>query len=70
MKFNPLSNHRILVIDDNQGIHELIRHILLKSSDFPDHPDENENAGIFRSANRSEKAVRQHRGFAVGGCHD
>ena len=39
MKFNPLINHRILVIDDNQGIHELVRHILLKSSDLPDHPD-------------------------------
>jgi two-component system, sensor histidine kinase and response regulator len=34
MKFNPLSNHRVLVIDDNRAIHEDFRKILTRASSF------------------------------------
>ena len=34
MKFNPLSNHRVLVIDDNRAIHEELRKILTRASSF------------------------------------
>jgi CheY-like chemotaxis protein len=54
MKFNPLSNHRILVIDDDQGIHELIRHILLKFSGFADHPDQNKQP-LFRELDENSR---------------
>src|SRR3984885_9984835 len=42
MSFNPLKNHRILVIDDNRAIHEDFRKILLtvsKTSDDLDAPE-------------------------------
>jgi CheY-like chemotaxis protein len=37
MKFNPLQNHRILVIDDNRAIHDDFRKILLTSSSVDEH---------------------------------
>jgi CheY-like chemotaxis protein len=36
MKFNPLNNHRILVIDDNRAIHDDFRKILTRRPDPPD----------------------------------
>jgi two-component system sensor histidine kinase/response regulator len=42
MQFNPINNHRILVIDDNQYIHSDFRKILLKSSGLPNDLDEDE----------------------------
>jgi CheY-like chemotaxis protein len=36
MKFNPLHNHRILVIDDNRAIHDDFRKILTRRPDPPD----------------------------------
>ena len=34
MKFNPLSNHRVLVIDANRAVHEDLRKILTRASNF------------------------------------
>jgi CheY-like chemotaxis protein len=36
MQFNPLFNRRVLVIDDNRGIHDLFRRILVKARVFPE----------------------------------
>jgi CheY-like chemotaxis protein len=35
MIFDPLKCHRILVMDDDQGVQELFRRMLLKASDLP-----------------------------------
>ena len=42
MQFNPLSNHRILVIDDNRAIHEDFRKILITGSSLPNDLGEDE----------------------------
>jgi CheY-like chemotaxis protein len=47
MKFNPLKNHRILVIDDNPAIHKDFRKIWLKSPGLPDRPEEDKSS-LFR----------------------
>jgi CheY-like chemotaxis protein len=45
MKFHPLNNHRILVIDDNRATHDDYRKILTR---FPDVPDSGKDeAALF-----------------------
>jgi CheY-like chemotaxis protein len=46
MKFNPLENRRILVIDDNRAVHDDFRKILLTASTFP-HDLGTEEAALF-----------------------
>ena len=54
MNFNPLNNHRVLVIDDNQGIHALFREILLRFSALPDEPNGLESP-LFRGPNEDSR---------------
>jgi CheY-like chemotaxis protein len=54
MNFNPLNNHRLLVIDDNQGIHALFREILLRFSALPDEPNGLEPP-LFRDPNEDSR---------------
>ena len=44
MKFNPLKNHRVLLIDDNHAIHEDFRKILITASDLSNDMGQDEMA--------------------------
>jgi CheY-like chemotaxis protein len=81
MKFNPLKNHRILVIDDNRAIHDDFRKILLRSSRLDEHeaplfgdPAENIHWPEFEidsayqgreGLNLIEKSLRENRPYAL-----
>jgi CheY-like chemotaxis protein len=54
MLFNPLDNHRILLIDDNLSIHEDFRKILSGASDLEDNLNEKE-AALFGDRKRDLK---------------
>jgi CheY-like chemotaxis protein len=55
MQFNPLHNHRILLVDDNLAIHRDFRKILSTCSDLTDNLEKREKV-LFGVASRNSKS--------------